>query len=60
METSPQEILTKKGQRNSQEEGKGSLMKMLWSRSTGQAVQTRDGERQRAPRRTCAGGKKMN
>lgn len=30
----------RKGQRNSQEEGKGSLMRMLWSRLQGQA---RDG-----------------
>lgn len=37
----------KKGQRNSQEEDKESLMTMLWSRHTGQAIQTKDGERQR-------------
>ena len=36
MEASLQEILTFKGQRNFQEEGKGRLITMLWSRTTGQ------------------------
>lgn len=56
METSQQEILIKK---KKVQRSKGSLMKMLWSRPTGRAVQTRDGERQKAPRRAYVGGKKM-
>ena len=60
MEASLQEILTFKGQRNFQEEGKGRLITLLWSRPTGQAVQTRARGGQMVPRWTYPGGKNIN
>lgn len=50
----------KKGQKNSQEEDKGSLVTTLWSTCIGPVVQTGAGEGWKVPNSIYAGGKNMN
>lgn len=56
METSQQEILIKK---KKFKEVKEASWRCYGADLQGWAVQTRDGERQKAPRRAYVGGKKM-